>query len=71
MAKSGESIVEILAAVEAPHFFCGIVLWDDVVIEAAPIVAYMKRWSRGRVRTYCQDKKWRVSVVSETIRSKP
>lgn len=40
---------EVLAAIDAPHFFCGIVLQNDKVIEAAPIVGYMKRgkWSRA------------------------
>ena len=56
---------EILASINAPHFFCGIVLWDDRVIEAAPIVHYMKkgRWSRTQVRDYCASKGWKVSVV--------
>lgn len=56
---------EILASVDAPHFYAGVVLWDDKVIEVAPILRYMKGWSRGRVRSYCSDKKWRVIVVYE------
>ena len=60
------TVTEILAAIDAPHFFCGVVLWDDVVVEAAPIVGYMKkgRWSRDRVRAYCAEKGWKVSVVT-------
>jgi hypothetical protein len=61
-------VTETLAAIDAPHFFCGIVLWDDRVIEAAPIVKYMKRWDRARVREYCRGKGWKVSVVSVTPR---
>jgi hypothetical protein len=63
---------EILAAIDAPHFFCGIVLHDDKVIEAAPIVGYMKRqrWTRTRVRDYCKQQGWTVSVVSEMERKK-
>lgn len=56
-------MTEILASIEAPHFLCGIVLRNDRVIEAAPIVKYMKGWSRARVRDYCQEKDWSVSVV--------
>lgn len=59
-------MIEILAQIHAPKgFTAGIVLWDDVVIEAAPILHYMKRqkWTRDRVRTYCAQKGWEVSVV--------
>jgi hypothetical protein len=66
-----DAITETLAEIDAPHFNCGIVLWNDKVEVTAPIVAYMKGWSRDRVRAYCATKKWRVSVVSETKRSKP
>jgi len=65
-------MIETLACIDAPHFCCGIVLWDDKVIEAAPIVGYMKKqkWTRDRVRTYCAEKGWKVSVVNETHRAK-
>lgn len=58
-------MIEILATIEAPHFNAGIVLWDDRVIEAAPIIGYMKRkrWTRDQVRDYCASKGWSVSVV--------
>jgi len=61
-------VIEILATVDAPHFYAGIVLWDNVVVEAAPIVGYMKKgkWSRTRVRAYCKEKGWKVSVVTQT-----
>lgn len=55
--------IEILAQIKAPHFTAGIVLWDDRVIEAAPIVKYMKRWDRDRVRKYCENKDWSITVV--------
>lgn len=59
---------EMLAEIDAPDFNCGIVLWDDRVIEAADIVRYMRRWPRDRVRAYCAKKGWRVSVIWEQIR---
>lgn len=62
---------ETLAQIDAPHFCCGIVLWDNVVVEAAPIVRYMRKWSRERVRAYCADKGWSVTVVHELERAKP
>jgi hypothetical protein len=56
-------VTEILAAIDAKHFYAGIVLQDDRVVEAAPIVKYMKNWSRDRVRDYCKDKGWNVTVI--------
>lgn len=41
----------------------GIVLFDDVVVETAPIVRYMRNWSRDRVRAECNRRGWTVSVV--------
>jgi len=64
---------ETLASIDAPHFNAGIVLWDDIVVEAAPIVGYMKKkkWPRDRVRSYCKEKGWPISVVHELERAKP
>jgi hypothetical protein len=59
---------ETLAVIDAPHFFAGIVLWDDRVTEAADIVKYMRRWPRDRVREYCAQKGWKVSIMQEHIR---
>jgi len=65
-------MIETLAVIDAPHFHAGIVLFDDVVVEAAPIVGYMKkrRWSRDKVRAYCERKKWTVSVVHQIERAR-
>jgi hypothetical protein len=66
--RSNPSMIDILAEIDAPGpkgFTCGIVLRDGVVIEAAPIVKYMRGWTRERVREYCKGKGWRVSVVHE------
>jgi hypothetical protein len=72
-------VTEVLATIDAPPcngkagFHCGIVLWDGVVIEAAPIVHKMKRqrWTRDRVRDYCRERGWKVSVVYEVERERP
>jgi hypothetical protein len=66
-------VIEILAQISAPEpkpFTAGLVLWDDVVVEAAPIIGYMQRgrWSRMRVRNYCHDKGWVISVVHQMRR---
>jgi protein subunit release factor A len=59
----------ILAQITAPHFCAGLVLDDDErVVEAAPIIGYMKenRWTRDMVRDYCTRRGWRVAVVSQS-----
>ena len=63
-------MIEILAQVKAPkprQFVAGRVLWDDIVVEAAPIIGYMKRgrWTRARVREYCKAQGWHVEVIHE------
>ena len=55
----------MLARIEAPHFTAGIVLIDDIVKETAPIVKYMRNWSRASVRNYCDQKGWKISVVQQ------
>jgi hypothetical protein len=67
-------VIEILAQITsraAPKFTAGLVLWDDIVVEAAPIIHFMKRgkWTRAMVREYCEAKGWTVSVVHEVRRS--
>jgi hypothetical protein len=63
-------VIETLAQIRADHFTAGLVLWDDVVIEAAPIIGYMKKgkWTRTKVRDYCKAKGWEISVVHELRR---
>jgi len=60
------TVIEILAQIKAPHFSAGVVLRDGVVIEAADIIKYMRRWPRARVRDYCAQKGWTISIVSES-----
>jgi len=65
-------MIEILACIEgdAPRFIAGIVLWDDRVVEAAPIIGFMKKrkWSRDQVRDYCERKGLRISIVHQMKR---
>jgi hypothetical protein len=62
-------VIELLAQIRGTHkgkpFTAGIVLWDDVVVEAAPIVGQMKRgrWSRDRVRAHCRREGWQIEIV--------
>lgn len=67
-------VIETLALIDAPakqkrpRFCAGVVLWDDKVIEAAPIVQFMRRWSRDDVRRHCAANGWTISVVTESKR---
>lgn len=56
---------ETLAQVTTPHFVAGLVLWGDRCVEAADVIRYMalQRWSRERIRDYCERQGWRVEVV--------
>jgi len=49
-----------MIVIDAPHFYAAVVLRDDVVYRAAPIVAYMRGWSQSRVLEHCHHKRWRV-----------
>jgi hypothetical protein len=51
---------ESLLAIDAPHFYCGVILCNDRVIRAAPIVRYMRGWTADRLRRYCQRRGWQV-----------
>jgi hypothetical protein len=61
-------VIEILAQIAAPKFHTNIVLQNDKVVEASAPVRYMRGWTRRSVREYCQERGWKVSVVSETRR---
>ena len=54
---------QMLAAIDAPHFYAGLVLENDIVTESAPIIKYMRGWSRSKVRDHCQTKRWKILVV--------
>lgn len=55
----------MLAQIKAPHFTAGIVLDDGIVTTTAPIVKYMKGWTRDRVRDYCHQKMWHIKIVNQ------
>jgi len=44
--------------IRARHLCAGIVVADNTVIDAAPILGYMKGWSMEDVITYCKKKGW-------------
>jgi hypothetical protein len=62
-------MIEILARIDSdnPPFTAGLVLHDDDVVEAAPIIRYMERgrWTRAVVRDYCEKRGWKIKVVRQ------
>ena len=47
--------------ISAPHFVAGVVLENNTVVRAAPILKYMMGWSWRQVRHYCICKHWTIS----------
>lgn len=62
-------MIETLAQITSadPTFTAGLVLHDDNVVEAAPIIGYMQRgrWTRNVVREYCAKRGWQIKVVRQ------
>ena len=48
----------MLGRITAPHFVAGVVLEDDVVVRAAPIIKYMRGWNSARIKSYTRKKGW-------------
>lgn len=54
---------DVTVRITAPHFCCGIVFRNQIVVEAAPIVKYMKGWNGAAVEKFLKNKKWRGEIV--------
>lgn len=55
MAVRRGSMDHMLLRITAPHFCAGI-----ADARYAPILAYMRGWTAGRIRGYCAKKGWRL-----------
>lgn len=60
MTSCGVLIAENISVltIDAPHFNAGVIIKDDVVIKAAPILRYMLGWNLDQIKEYCIRKKW-------------
>lgn len=47
-----------LIVIVAGHFVAGVELKNGIAVRAAPIIRYMKGWSREAVVMHCRRKKW-------------
>lgn len=59
-----------LVRIEAPHFVAGIIIDfdNDKVLNAAPIVKYMKNWTWSRASQYCDTRNWKWEILDEQDR---
>lgn len=55
----------MLVQVTAKHFCAGLMLEDDVVVEAAPILKKCLGKRRSWLRTYFAEQGWKVKVVRD------
>lgn len=53
----------LLVRVSAPHFVAGIVVEDERVVRAAPILRWSIGWHRDALRNYFRKKGWTASVI--------
>lgn len=54
---------ETLYQITAPHFCAGIIVENNVIIKAAPILRWMTDKDIGFIKEYCKKKKWTVYKV--------
>jgi len=54
---------EVLYQVTAPHFCAGIIVIDNIVIKAAPILRWMIDKNVDYLTEYCKKKKWEICRV--------
>lgn len=53
-----------MIAINAPHFYAGLIHESGRVVRAAPIIRYMVGWTGQQVADYCRRKGWKWERVS-------
>lgn len=66
-----ETLAQVRGKYRGKTFTAGLVLWDNRVVEAAPILWQLRKLTRDQVRARCQSEGWEVSVVWEMQRPDP
>ncbi len=57
----------MLLRISAPHFVAGVILWDGVVVNAAPILRWSVGKTEGHLRDYCHRKHWQIETIDAQI----
>lgn len=52
-----------LYQIVAPHFVAGIVVKDNIAVQVAPILHYLRGWPMSSVAAYCEKKAWQINLV--------
>jgi hypothetical protein len=60
-----EAPIETFVRVVAPHFVAGLIVVDNRVFEAAPILSWMIGKDQQWIRSYFKKKGWKAYVVKE------
>lgn len=59
------SVNETALQLYSHHFCAGLVIENDKVKRAAPVLAYMRGWSRAKVEHYATRKRWKVEELPQ------
>lgn len=62
-SKIRTTIPDQLLVIDAPHFYCGVILQADRAVRAAPIVRYVLHWPRARIEQYFRKRGWQCEVL--------
>ena len=60
---------DYLVAVDAPHFYAGIVMDGDRCVKAAPILAWAIGKTRAELSGYFRKHRWKAIVIYDVRRS--
>jgi hypothetical protein len=52
-----------LAAIEAPHFYAGVIVHRDQIIKAPPLLQYMRSWTYPELKKFVTDHHWRIAEL--------
>jgi hypothetical protein len=66
-----ETLAQVRGVYKGKPFTAGLVLWDNRVVEVAPILWRFRKRTRGEVRASCRELGWSASVVYEMQRPNP
>lgn len=56
-------IMNIDLRISSEYFVCGASIRNNYVVEAAPIISYMKKWDSTKVFQYCKKKNWSLEIT--------
>jgi hypothetical protein len=52
-----------LAAIDAPHFYAGVIVHRDQIIKTPPLLQYMRSWTYTELKKFVTDHHWRIAEL--------